>query len=114
MSGAAHVVLLSTCRGLLLRCSLSLQHKTPTGTTPLPAGQNPATWMLEVTGGSMAIATACNSVDWPALYAASSLAAENAAQADVLVAQGLRCGMPLHMSSMYAQPPSIQVRKGVG
>lgn len=58
----------------------------------------------------MAIATACNDqVDWPALYAASSLAAENASQVEVLVAQGLRCGMPLHMSSMYAQPPSIQV-----
>jgi hypothetical protein len=67
--------------------------------------------MLEVTGGSMAIATACNDVDWPALYASSSLAAENASQAEVLVAQGLRCGMPLHMSTMYAQPPSIQVRE---
>lgn len=58
----------------------------------------------------MAIAAECNQVDWPGLYASSSLAAENAAQADVLVAQGLRCGMPLHMSSMYAQPPIIQVR----
>jgi hypothetical protein len=67
--------------------------------------------MLEVTGGSMAIAAACNnSVDWPAVYAASSLAAENAAQAEVLLAQGLRCGMQLHMTSMYAQPPIIQVR----
>lgn len=58
----------------------------------------------------MAIAAACNNVDWPAVYAASSLAADNAAQAEVLCAQGLRCGMQLHMNSMYAQPPIIQVR----
>lgn len=58
----------------------------------------------------MAIAAPRNEVDWPGLYTSSSLAADNAAQADMLVAQGLRCGMPLHMSSMYAQPPSIQVR----
>jgi hypothetical protein len=71
--------------------------------------------MLEVTGGSMAIAAPRNEVDWPGLYASSSLAADNAAQADMLVAQGLRCGLPLHMSSMYAQPPSIQVSlKGFG
>lgn len=83
------------------------------GTTPLQAGHNPASWMLEVTGGSMAIAAACNnSVDWPSVYAASNLAAENAAQAEVLLAQGLRCGMQLHMTSMYAQPPIIQVRPG--
>lgn len=67
--------------------------------------------MLEVTGGSMAIATATNDVDWPALYAASSLAAENAAQADALIHQGLRSGVQLHMSSMYAQPPTIQVSR---
>lgn len=65
--------------------------------------------MLEVTGGSMAIAAACNDVDWPAIYAGSSLAAHNAAQADALQAQGLRCGVELDMSSMYAQPPLVQV-----
>jgi hypothetical protein len=67
--------------------------------------------MLEVTGGSMAIATATNDVDWPAIYARSSLAAENAAQAEILVQAGLRSGMPLHMNSMYAQPPLVQVSR---
>ncbi len=58
----------------------------------------------------MAIAAACNDLDWPAVYAASSLAADNAAQAELLVAQGLRCGVQLHMTTMYAQPFLIQVR----
>jgi hypothetical protein len=60
----------------------------------------------------MAIATATNDVDWPAIYASSSLAAENSAQAEILVQQGLCSGMQLHMTSMYAQPPLVQVSCG--
>jgi hypothetical protein len=33
------------------------------GTTRIKAGYNPATWMLEVTGGSMATTVAANNVD---------------------------------------------------
>jgi hypothetical protein len=33
------------------------------GTTPIKAGYNPATWMLEVTGGSMATTATANNVD---------------------------------------------------
>eukprot|EP00878_Enallax_costatus_P039821 GHUV01045738.1.p1 GENE.GHUV01045738.1~~GHUV01045738.1.p1 ORF type:complete len:521 (+),score=145.25 GHUV01045738.1:208-1563(+) len=79
------------------------------GTAPIAPGQNPATWMLEVTGGSMAMVTAANSVDWPAVYAASSLAAANAAECDRLVAEGIAAGAQLKLTSLYAQPFSVQV-----
>jgi hypothetical protein len=36
-----------------------------TGTAKLPPGYNPATWMLEVTGGALATLVAANSnVNW--------------------------------------------------
>jgi len=88
---------------------MPLPHLRFAGTAPLPPGQNPATWMLEVTGGSMAIVAAPNDVDWPALYASSRLAVENAVEAEALITQGLHCGEQLHMSSLYAQPLGIQV-----
>lgn len=60
----------------------------PAGTTKLPVGYNPATWMLEVTGGAMATLIPANaSVDWPEHYLASSLALDNAQQAEMLVKQ---------------------------
>ncbi|WIA42005.1 hypothetical protein OEZ86_009302 [Tetradesmus obliquus] len=81
------------------------------GTCPIAAGQNPATWMLEVTGGSMAMVSQPNSIDWPGVYAASSLAASNAVECERLVQEGLASGMQLKMTSMYAQPFNIQVRE---
>ncbi|KAF6263806.1 ABC-2 type transporter-domain-containing protein [Scenedesmus sp. NREL 46B-D3] len=81
------------------------------GTCPIAAGQNPATWMLEVTGGSMAMVSQPNSIDWPAVYVASSLAACNALECERLVQDGQASGMQLKMTSMYAQPFSIQVRE---
>jgi hypothetical protein len=51
-------------------------------------GYNPATWMLEVTGGAMATLIPPNSnVDWPEHYLQSSLALESGLQADALVKQ---------------------------
>lgn len=58
----------------------------PPGTHPIKPGYNPATWMLEVTGGSMATTVAANkSVDWPETYSHSELAAHNAAVVDSLM-----------------------------
>lgn len=37
----------------LSRCGAPLSRAAPPGTHPLQLGQNPATYMLEVTGGSM-------------------------------------------------------------
>jgi hypothetical protein len=89
---------------------MTRNHDCPrTGTCAIAAGQNPATWMLEVTGGSMAMVSQPNSIDWPAIYAASSLAASNAMECERLVQEGLASGMQLKMTSMYAQPFNIQV-----
>jgi hypothetical protein len=68
--------------------------------------------MLEVTGGSMAMVSQPNSIDWPAIYAASSLAASNAMECERLVQEGQASGMQLKMASMYAQPFNIQVGRG--
>lgn len=38
------------------------------GVTPIKAGANPATWMLEVTGGSAATAVTAADADFPELY----------------------------------------------
>jgi hypothetical protein len=74
-------------RGVMVR-HLSSLLPVCAGTAPLPAGYNPATWMLEVTGGAMATLIPANtSVDWPAHYMASSLALENAQRAEGLVQQ---------------------------
>ena len=53
------------------------------GCNPSPHGANPATWMLEVTGGALAVAAKAVKADWPALYSASSLFAENGAHGEV-------------------------------
>ncbi|WIA20601.1 hypothetical protein OEZ85_004985 [Tetradesmus obliquus] len=61
------------------------------GTAKLQCGYNPATWMLEVTGGAMATLTPANAgMDWPATYLASALCQANATQAEALIEQGLR------------------------
>jgi hypothetical protein len=58
------------------------------GTAKLLSGYNPATWMLEVTGGAMATLTPANaSVDWPATYLASQLCQANATKAEALIEQ---------------------------
>lgn len=58
----------------------------------------------------MAMVSQPNSIDWPGVYAASSLAASNAVECERLVQEGLASGMQLKMTSMYAQPFNIQVR----
>jgi hypothetical protein len=58
------------------------------GTAKLQPGYNPATWMLEVTGGAVATLTPANAgVDWPATYLVSALCQANAAKAEALVKQ---------------------------
>lgn len=109
-NGSSRALVLMQC-ALLLPCvtslrrrghsilSLSLTHPlthpfthfvchcvSAAGTVKLPAGYNPATWMLEVTGGAMATLIPANTaVDWPEHYLTSSLALGNARQAEMLV-----------------------------
>ncbi|GIL86027.1 hypothetical protein Vretifemale_14307 [Volvox reticuliferus] len=80
------------------------------GTPTLPAGFNPATWMLEVTGGSMATVLNRVDVDWPAHYAASELAVKNNARAQALVDEGFKTARALEVGSRYAMPFGTQVR----
>eukprot|EP00877_Chromochloris_zofingiensis_P010755 jgi/Chrzof1/5933/Cz16g21030.t1 len=81
------------------------------GTPAIAPGHNPATWMLEVTGGSMATLTQYNAKDWPALYAGSSLCATNKDTAQRLVAEGAAKYQPLSVSATYAQLFGVQVRE---
>eukprot|EP00887_Chlorella_sp_A99_P006759 scaffold3.g6759.t1 len=83
------------------------------GVHPISQGYNPATWcasggMLEVTGGSMSTSFASSGADFPALYAASELAAANAAKAARLAEEGRAAHEPLALATRYAAPPSMQ------
>ncbi|GLI71055.1 hypothetical protein VaNZ11_015971 [Volvox africanus] len=80
------------------------------GTPALPSGFNPATWMLEVTGGSMATVLDRVDVDWPAHYAASELAAKNNARAGELVDRGFKTARALEVGTRYAMPFRSQVK----
>lgn len=80
------------------------------GTVPIRNGYNPATWMLEVTGGSMATTAAHNDVDWPELYRTGPLGKANAAKADELVQQCAATAAPLTVEGgRYAQPFPVQL-----
>ncbi|EFJ39882.1 hypothetical protein VOLCADRAFT_40167, partial [Volvox carteri f. nagariensis] len=72
------------------------------GTPALPSGFNPATWMLEVTGGSMATVLNRVDVNWPELYDKSELAAK--------VRRPERAGRGFVVGSRYAMPFGVQVR----
>jgi hypothetical protein len=78
--------------------------------SPLKPGYNPATWMFEVTGGSMATTVRAVEMDWPEHYRSSKLAAQNEARAEELVQQGAKAHAPLQLASQYAQPFGVQVR----
>ncbi|GBF90608.1 ABC transporter G family member protein [Raphidocelis subcapitata] len=81
------------------------------GTQPLLQGQNPASWMLEVTGGSMATIAAANAVDWPSIYAASPEAAAARARVEELVRRGRAAHAPLALAGTYAQSFGVQLRE---
>ncbi|MEW5297917.1 MAG: hypothetical protein WDW36_001095 [Sanguina aurantia] len=68
------------------------------GTQPLLSGFNPATWMLEVTGGSMATTVVAVAADWPAIYAASAVAEEVRDRVRGVVDRDLRQGQRSHRS----------------
>jgi len=77
----------------------------------VPMGYNPATWMLEVTGGSTAITVtlASGPVDWPARYNASQLCQENEAYVRTLLEElPKEFPNPLDVGSIYAMPFNVQ------
>jgi hypothetical protein len=105
-------------RGQVVRASGRARHQnsacdTPAGVPPLKPGHNPATWMLEVTGGAMAMAHAEVEEDWPDLYASSEQAAAAARHCNALVLQGAKEGAALQVVGKYAQPFKRQVCAGL-
>ncbi|GAX75668.1 hypothetical protein CEUSTIGMA_g3111.t1 [Chlamydomonas eustigma] len=55
------------------------------GAVPMKAGLNPATWMLEITGGAISVTVKAVDVNWPDMYHDSKLCAENEAYAIMLI-----------------------------
>lgn len=73
---------------------------------PIASGHNPATWMLEVTGGGGNKQAATS--DFPSLYAQSELKRRNDAKADTLAAEGQAAHAPLALAGRYAAGGSTQ------
>lgn len=49
-------------------CDLIAYLEAVPGVTPISPGANPATWMLEVSGGSAATSVAASHADFPTVY----------------------------------------------
>ncbi|KAG1677137.1 hypothetical protein FOA52_000943 [Chlamydomonas sp. UWO 241] len=84
------------------------------GCEPVKDGVNPATWMLEVTGGAVSVTVKKLDVDWPQLYAGSALGEANTEYASSLVAGSLGTHSPLTVAGFgpngrYAAPLSTQI-----
>lgn len=80
------------------------------GVEPIIPGYNPATWMLEVTGGSMSTTFKSSGNDFPKIYAESPLRQENDRMADAVVEEGLATTEPLKMTSRYAAKIGTQYK----
>ena len=78
------------------------------GVEAIRPGYNPATWMLEVTGGSMSTTFKSSSQDFPTLYADSQLRRDNEAHMDALVAQGKATHEQLALAGEYATSSGTQ------
>ncbi|KAI3428353.1 hypothetical protein D9Q98_006733 [Chlorella vulgaris] len=78
------------------------------GVEPIRAGYNPATWMLEVTGGSTSTTFKSSDQDFPTIYAESELCRSNRANMERLAAEGKKAFEPLRLSSTYATSWNMQ------
>mmetsp|Transcript_4643 Transcript_4643/g.13342 ORF Transcript_4643/g.13342 Transcript_4643/m.13342 type:complete len:1521 (-) Transcript_4643:659-5221(-) len=74
------------------------------GVTPFKPGHNPATWMLEVSGGAASISSSAAAVDFPEYYKASAEYKAAAEEADQLAEQLVKTHEPLKTASTYATP----------
>jgi hypothetical protein len=79
------------------------------GVTPLPKDYNPATWMLEVSGGGAKMHTEAAKADFGALYRASPLCAETKARATQIADEARKRSEPLALASRYAAPLPRQI-----
>ena len=81
------------------------------GVQPIKDQTNPATWMLEVTGGSMSTTFAASSVDFPAAYADSELRSANMKLMDELAVSSAAENLPLAVGGKYATCFNTQRRE---
>lgn len=81
------------------------------GVAPIKAGYNPATWMLEVTGGSMATSFKAADVDFPTAYLESTLYAENVKRMEELAASSAKTSPELTVGGRYATSIRTQSRE---
>ena len=73
-------------------------------------GTNPASWMLEVTGGARSVLVQAVDIDWPDRYLDSSLAEANAKCAEQIVARDRALLPPLGVTGgTYATNFGTQV-----
>lgn len=85
-----------------LSAGLAMLQAVP-GVAQLPDGYNPATWMLEVSGGGSSMRTeAAGKVDFVLLYRDSRLCKLVVARADEVAQSARADGEPLTQSSQYA------------
>lgn len=80
------------------------------GVNPIRASYNPATWMLEVTGGSMATTFAPADIDFPTAYLTSELRAQNLKKMGDLVEETKHIPA-LRVGSRYASCFRTQLRE---
>lgn len=80
------------------------------GVTPIKPGYNPATWMLEVTGGSMATSFKSADLDFPGEYLNSKIRAANIAQGDEIVSKTKESSAVLSIESKYATSTRTQAK----
>ncbi|CAL8463057.1 g2591 [Coccomyxa elongata] len=79
------------------------------GVQPISAGENPATWMLEVTGGaSITGKSKAASVDFAEYYKMSELHEQNEALIEELARQGKQQGSRLNLKGTYATKRGTQ------
>lgn len=83
------------------------------GVPDLPPGYNPATWMLEVSGGGAKMHIDAVDVDFAAQYHASALCAEAEQRVDAIVAERAAATAPLALATRYAVPFVQQTKMAV-
>eukprot|EP00889_Picochlorum_renovo_P001437 jgi/Picre1/28467/NNA_003871.t1 len=80
------------------------------GVPAIKPGYNPATWMLEVTGGSMATTFKAADIDFPLEYSKSTLEEQNLSNMEVLVQESLKSTTVLTIDQQYATSFGIQAK----
>lgn len=81
------------------------------GVPPIKSGYNPATWMLEVTGGSMATTFKPADIDFPAEYRDGKLHKQSLEKMEIVASSGVQDTKPLSLDSKYATSYGMQARE---